>query len=187
MGLVIVVLRAPFGGFDALADPIGWGLVAAGLLPLRGRLPFGGSVLAAAAVAGVVSVPLWLPVVDDLLDASGQWAVSLPQTLCCLMLCASLTAVVSGPRRRWFSALRWLFGVVALGPVLVYGGHVDALATPLAVLAVLANVALIYQLFAVSTRPELQGPRTGPSSGPPSGPSGDPPGFDLWTDQSPSR
>ena len=42
MGLVIVVLRAPFGGFDALADPVGWGLVVAGLLPLAGlhlRLP----------------------------------------------------------------------------------------------------------------------------------------------------
>ncbi len=175
MGLVIVVLRAPFGGFDALVDPIGWGLVVAGLLPLRGRLPYGGSVLAAAATAGVVSVPLWLPAVNDLLAPSGQWAASLPQTLCCLMLCASLATVVSGPRRRWFSALRWLFGAVALGPVLVYGGQVDALATPVAVLAVLANVALVYQLFAVSKRPELQGTAGGPS------------GTDLHTDQSPSR
>lgn len=45
-----------------------------------------------------------------------------------------------------------LFVVVAAGPVLVYGGGVDALATPLAVLAVLTNVAFVYYLFKVSRR-----------------------------------
>ena len=42
MGLVIVFLAARFGGYDALPDPVGWGLVVAGLLPLRRRLPSGG-------------------------------------------------------------------------------------------------------------------------------------------------
>ena len=180
MGLVIVVLRAPFGGYDALADPVGWGLVVAGLLPLRERLPYGGTVLACAAVAGVVAVPLWLPVVDDRLDPSGQWAASLPQTLCCLVLCVSLAALVTGRRQRWFAGLRWLFAVVAAGPVLVYGGRVDALAAPLAVLAVVANVALVYQLFAVHRAPEVTG-ASEPTRGP-----GDPDG-DASTRQSPHR
>ena len=45
-----------------------------------------------------------------------------------------------------------MFVAVALGPVLVYGGGVDALATPVAVLAVLANLVLVYYLFKVSRR-----------------------------------
>lgn len=163
MGLVIVVLRAPFGGFDALADPVGWGLVVAGLLPLRGRLrQSGGTLLGCAALAGVVSVPLWLPAVDERLAPSGQWAASLPQTLFCLLLCVVLAGAVTGRRQRWFAGLRWVFAAVAAGPVLVYGGQVDALATPVAVLAVLANLVLVYQLFAVSRRPELGGPAAAP-------------------------
>ena len=42
--------------------------------------------------------------------------------------------------------------VVAAGPVLVYGGGMTALAAPLAVLAVVANLALVYYLFKVSRR-----------------------------------
>ena len=52
MGLVIVVVSARFGGYDALADPVGWALVVAGLLPLRTGLPLGGWALAFAVVGG---------------------------------------------------------------------------------------------------------------------------------------
>lgn len=155
MGLVIVVVSARFGGYDALADPAGWALVVAGLLPLRTGLPLGGWALALAVVAGLVAVPLWLPVIADRVSASGQWGAGLPQTLCCLVLCVGLAQVAgqTGDREAVrFGLLRWAFVVVAAGPVLVYGGGVDALAAPLAVLAVLTNVAFVYYLFRVSCR-----------------------------------
>jgi hypothetical protein len=156
MGLVIVFVSARFGGYDVLADPVGWALVVAGLLAFGVRLPLAGTALTAAVVAGLVALPLAVPQLDDELTASGQWAVSLPQAVFCIVLCTSLTALAerSGAAEslRW-GVLRWLFVAVAAGPVLVYGGGLDALATPLAVLAVLANVALVYYLFKVSRRP----------------------------------
>jgi hypothetical protein len=155
MGLVIVVVSARFGGYDALADPAGWALVVAGLLPLRTGLPLGGWTLALAVVAGLVAVPLWLPVIADRVSASGQWGAGLPQTLCCLVLCIGLAQVADRAgdlEAARFGLLRWAFVVVAAGPVLVYGGGLDVLAAPLAVLAVLTNVALVYYLFRVSRR-----------------------------------
>jgi hypothetical protein len=158
MGLVIVFLRAPFGGYDALADPVGWGLVVAGLLPLRERLRGTGTTLALAVVAGICAVPLAFPAVDDRLAESTQWVASLPQSLFCVMLCASLAvacAEAKAAESGRFTALRWVFVALAVAPVLVYGGPVDALAAPIAVMAVLANVYLVYLLFKVSRRAEL--------------------------------
>jgi len=71
------------------------------------------------------------------------------------VLCIGLAQVAdrAGDREAVrFGLLRWAFVVVAAGPVLVYGGGVDALAAPLAVLAVLTNVAFVYYLFKVSRR-----------------------------------
>lgn len=155
MGLVIVFLSARFAGYDALADPVGWGLVVAGLLPLRARVPLGGSALTLAVIAGAVAVPLFLPALDARLEPSGQWGASLPQTAFCVVLCSSLCTLADragDPEAARFGLLRWVFVAVAAGPVLVYGGGVDALTTPVAVLAVLANVALVYYLFKVSRR-----------------------------------
>jgi hypothetical protein len=61
-----------------------------------------------------------------------------------------------------FGLLRWVFVAVALGPVLVYGGRADALAAPVAVVAVVANVALVYYTFAVSRRGWSRTPETAP-------------------------
>jgi hypothetical protein len=155
MGLVVVFLSARFGGYDALPDPVGWGLVVAGLLPLRTRLPLCGWVLALAVLAGLVAVPLVLPDLESRLTPSGQWGASLPQTLFCVVLCSSLRTLAgrAGDREAVrFGLLRWAFVAVAAGPVLVYGGGVDALTGPVAVLAVLANVALVYYLFRVARR-----------------------------------
>jgi len=159
MGLVIVVVSARFAGYDALPDPVGWTLVVAGLLPLRTGLRLGGWALALAVTAGLVAVPLWLPAVADRVAPSGQWGASLPQSLFCIVLCTGLAQVAdrapdgAGHREATrFGLLRWAFVVVAVGPVLVYGGGVTALAAPLAVLAVLTNLALVYYLFKVSRR-----------------------------------
>ena len=156
MGLVIVVLSARFGGYDALPDPIGWGLVVAGVWPLRARLPQGDYLLALAGLALLLSVPLVLPAVEERLQPSGQWGVSVPQTVFCLLLCVSLATLAERaddprPARR-FRVLRTAYVVVLAGPVLVYGGGLDGLATPVAVLSVVCNVTLVYLTFSVSRR-----------------------------------
>jgi hypothetical protein len=156
MGLLIVFLSARFGGYDVLADPVGWALVLAGLWAFGDGLPLAGSAMTAAVVAGLVALPLAVPRLDEELDASGQWAASLPQAVFCIVLCTSLTALAErsgAAEASRLGLLRWIFVAVAAGPVLVYGGGLDAAATPLAVVAVLANVALVYYLFRVSRRP----------------------------------
>jgi hypothetical protein len=165
MGLVIVFLSARFAGYDALPDPVGWGLVIAGLLPLRRTIPLGGTALTLAVLAGLVAVPLALPALDEGLAPSGQWGVSLVQTAFCVVLCTSLCVLAgqAGAREAGrFGLLRWVFVAVALGPVLVYGGGADALAAPVAVVAVVANVALVYYTFAVSRRGWSRTPETAP-------------------------
>lgn len=159
MGLVVVFLQASFGGYDALPDPLGWGLVLAGLWPLRHQLANGPTAVAFAVGSGVVSLPLVLPTVENQLTPAGQWALSLPQTAFCVVLCSALATADTGADsgaaealRGRFAALRWVFVAVGAAPVLVYGGRVDALAGPVAVLAVLANVYLVYLLFRVSRR-----------------------------------
>lgn len=79
-----------------------------------------------------------------------------PPTTFCLLLCVSLATLAerAGEREaRRLVALRTGYVVVLVGPILVYGGGVDALAVPVAVLSVLANVALVYVTFTVSKRP----------------------------------
>jgi hypothetical protein len=156
MGLVIVFLTARFAGYDALPDPVGWGLAIAGLVPLRSRIPQGGSLLTLAAIAGVASVPLVVPDVNEALTPAGAWGAGIPQTAFCLLLCVSLATLAERagePEATRFALLRTAYVAVLALPVLVYGGGVDALATPTAVLAVLCNVALVYYTFKVSRRP----------------------------------
>jgi hypothetical protein len=162
MGLVIVFLRADFGGYDALADPVGWGLVIWSLWGLRGRLANTDVLLWVATIALAASAATYPPAVSERLTASGQWGVSLPQIGFCLVLCGSLAtwarstvAAGGGPgrassRARWLDLLRWVYLAVAVGPVVVLGGGVEQLTSAVAVLSVVANVALVYLTFAVS-------------------------------------
>jgi hypothetical protein len=175
MGLVIVFLRADFGGYDALADPVGWGLVIWSLWGLRGRLANTDVLLWVATVALVASAATWPPAVSDRLTPSGQWGVSLPQIGFCLVLCGSLAtwarSTAASPadaertqgratsRARWLDLLRWVYVVVAIGPVVVFGGGVEQLTSAVAVLSVVANLSLVYLTFAVS------GPLRQPSEG----------------------
>jgi hypothetical protein len=170
MGLVIVFLTARFAGYDALPDPIGWGLAIAGLVPLRARLPQGDSLLALAVLAGLISVPLVLPAVNDRLTPSGQWGLGVPQTAFCLLLSISLATLAERadePVAKRFGLLRTAYIVVLFLPVLVYGGGVTELAIPMAVLSVVSNVALVYYTFKVSRRPYVTetAPSTSDSTG----------------------
>jgi hypothetical protein len=175
MGLVIVFVSARFAGYDALPDPVGWGLALAGLVPLRSRIPLGGTLLSLGAIAGVVSVPLVLPSVNDRLTPSGQWGVGVPQTVFCLTLVLSLITLAEragDPEAGRLGMLRTAYLAVLVLPVIVYGGGVDALGVPAAVLSVVSNVALVYYTFKVSRRYGIE-QQAVPSSGPDADPSPD--------------
>jgi hypothetical protein len=172
MGLVIVFLRAELGGVDALPDPVGWVLVLAGTWSMRSVLANVDVLLWVGSVAAAISVGLFVPALDDRLSASGQWGASLPQTVFCLVLCGSLASLARpaggghGLRARRLELLRWVFLAVGVGPVLVYGGGVVALAPPLAALAVVANVALVYYAFALSALSRPRRPSDETTAGP---------------------
>jgi len=154
IGLVIVVLQARFGPWDALADPVGWGFVLAGLLALRTRVRGADTLLASCGVALVVAVGVYPPVVHDALSPAAAWALSLPQAVFCLLVCHTL-APYAGHLRRRLLLLRWVFAVVAVLPVLVLGGGVTRLADPAAGLAGLAALYLVYLLFRLAGRVPL--------------------------------
>jgi hypothetical protein len=151
MGLVIVLVDAFFGGYDAVPDPVGWGMVIAGLLPLRPRLESGSGLVMLAGLCLLVSVVTYPPAVTDLLDESGGWALSLPQIAFSFLLSTDLARLVDRLSSR-FLTLRWLFLALAAGPVLVFGGDVEALRSPIALLGVGANLYLVYLLFRASPR-----------------------------------
>lgn len=156
MGLVIVVLNADLRGFDALPDALGWVLVILGLIDLRARLDSFTVLTTLAAIAGVVSAVVFWPSINDTVPASTGWLLSLPQLAFCVILSGSLSGLSVKDETvtsRRFSWLRWVFVAVAAAPVLLYGGGVDALLVPLAVVTVAANVYLIYLLFKISKRP----------------------------------
>ena len=159
MGLVVVALRAEFGGFDALADPLGWVLVLIGVLNLPADLESRRTLLGLAALAGAVSIPVWIPDVSDALydtDPALLWAVNLPQ-LGFGGLLAHVLARRAGDAEDASASTKLRmtvigFVAVAVLPVLVWGVGIDALAVPAYLSATLVLLALIWMLFSCSSR-----------------------------------
>jgi hypothetical protein len=149
MGFVLVLVDASFAGYDGLPDPVGWGLVIAGVLALRPQLRGAGTLLGLAVLAALVSLATYPPAVGQHLSPTLGWLLSLPQLAFCILACSELAAHSDELRGR-FTALRWVFVVVALAPVVVLGGHVSALVVPTAVIAVLAGLYFVYLLFRVN-------------------------------------
>jgi hypothetical protein len=165
MGLVLTLVDPRIAGYDAVPDLLGWLLVLAGLRGLRRRIsvstPAGLAVLAAA-VSPVLLRFAWL----ERMPESTGWLLSLPQLAFSFVLCGAVGALVGSQLSRRFEVLRWGFVVAAAGPVLLYGGGIDVLLLPLAVLAVSVNLSLVYLLFRASTEvhgPFPRGHRPGPS------------------------
>ncbi len=171
MGLVIVMLDPRFGGYDGLPDVVGWTLVLSGLLALGSVLPDHATLRWLAVASGLVSLPLWFPGLEDQLDLSGQWAVSIPQAVFVTLLARSMAATVRPRSRldvqpRRFRALFWVFLALVFAPAMVYGGQLDALLPGVAVIAVLSYAVLVWSLFALSRRSEYGGPVAAPVTGP---------------------
>jgi len=154
MGLVIVVLTARVRGFDVLPDPLGWLLVIAGVRRMPAALPRRDLVIGLAMLAGVVSVPLWVPNVADRLygtDPSLAWAATLPQLGFAVLLTGGLAGLADGAgdsgAARWLRLARTAFVVVALLPVLVFGGGWTAGESLAAAASGLAAVLLVVLLL----------------------------------------
>jgi hypothetical protein len=160
MGLVIIAMSARFGGYDALADPVGWVLVVLGVRRLTPELPARGPLLGLATLAGLVSAVVWFPQVTSALydaDPSLAWAADLPQLVFSALLCHVLSerAREAGDPRaaRWLATTRTLLVVVGLLPVLVFGAGMSGLELASYLAAGTVALLLIWLLFTYSARP----------------------------------
>lgn len=156
MGLLIVVLVARFGDYDALADPLGWLLVLRGVRRLADRT----TLLTLAVGALVVACAVWLPPTQELLDRSDpslRWAVNLPQVLFCVVLCRQLSEVAEEgddrKARAWLRTTLVLNVVLAIAPVLVFAAKADDLLGSVYAAAGVVVLLLIVLLFAYARRP----------------------------------
>lgn len=155
MGLVIVILDAYLGGFDAVPDVLGWLLVLLGVHNLRTVMAASGTLVTLAGLSAVVSGLLLWPGLADSVPESGGWLLSLPQLAFSIVLCrdlARLAAESDDTAARRFRSLSWLLTALAVVPVLVFGGGLDVLLVPTAVLSVAVYVYLVYWLFKVSKK-----------------------------------
>lgn len=160
MGLVIVVLVARFGGYDALADPLGWLLVLWGVRRMADHTLMLGLATGALLVACVV----WIPSTQDLLDRSDpslRWAINLPQVLFCVVLCrqlAQLAGAASDQRARaWLRTTLLFNAVLAIAPVLVFAADSDDGLGSIYAAAAAVVLLLIVLLFSYARRPWAPG------------------------------
>ena len=159
MGLVIIVLSARIGGYDALPDPVGWVLILIGArhldLPVRRD-----AVLSLGALAAAVSVVLWFPSLTESLydtDDSLGWAANLPQIAFEALLCHVLVIAAANAldlrAARWLGLVRTVVIVVGLLPVLVFGAGFESLEVTSYLAAGASALLLIWLLFTYANRP----------------------------------
>lgn len=147
MGLLIIVLDVPATGWDWIADPLGWVLILLGLSAIREVVPNHRGLAITAWVCLAVSVIIYPPDSVATLDDSLGWVFSLPTVVWCFLMTDSLHDVAEGGRRTTLLWLRHVFVLVGVLPLLVYLAGLDWLTVPAAVVAVAANIALLYLLW----------------------------------------
>ena len=160
MGLLIVVLVAKFGDYDALADPLGWLLVLWGVRRLADHT----TLLTLAVGALVVACAVWFPHTQDLLDRSDpslRWAINLPQVLFCVVLCRQFSELAEAgddrKARAWLRPTLVLNVILAVAPVLVFAANADDLLASVYAVAGVVVLLLIVLLFAYARRPWAPG------------------------------
>lgn len=167
MGMVIILLVAPAGGFDVFADPVGWVLVLLGLRALPPDVELRGPVLVLAGLALLVSVPLWVPDVVEALDDADEsiaWALNLPQfgSFALLALALLRAAEAAGDRtaRTWWGVVVVGLGAVVVLPVLIFGAGLDDLEGLAGALVALVPLTMVVLLFVCSGRAWAGAPQT---------------------------
>ena len=154
LGFVFLVLVTTVQGYDLYADPFGWVLVLVGVRLLPRDFTNRWLLLYLGAIALAVSVPLWIPAVDDALadaDASIAWALNLPRFGFAAVLALTLgraaqAADARGPAT-WWRVLGFGNAAVAVLPVLVFGGGLESLDTTAGTLVVVVPLAMTVALF----------------------------------------
>ena len=160
LGLLIVALVLTVRGYDVYADPLGWLLVLYGTRLLPAHLDFRGPLLALAAVAGAIAVPLWVPAiaerVADTEDALA-WTLDLPRFGYCALLLLALAraAEAAGDRAAtgWLKVVLVATLAVIAAPAVVIGGGLDALDDATGALIALTQIVLVVVLLIYAGRP----------------------------------
>ncbi|MFB9315459.1 hypothetical protein [Nocardioides plantarum] len=163
LGMAVILLLVVVGdGYDVLANPLGWVLVVVGLRRLPPTVELRTTLLWLGVLAGVVSVPLWVPAFVDALDdldgadESIAWLVNLPQFGCYLLLAHALsrTAAAAGDRgaAAWWRSIALGLGAVVALPVLIFGGGLDGLDVLAGLLVGLVPTVMIVLLSVHSGR-----------------------------------
>lgn len=160
-GLLVVALTASLAepGFDLFPDPIGWLLVLHGVRRLPDPLPLRGPALVVAAVAGLVSVVLWIPATAAPIlaaDESLQWTLNLGQIGFLVLLSLALSQAAregdDDSARRWWRLALAGSVVTAILPPLAYGGGLAGLVTPSVVFATVVLLTCLVLCFVHSGR-----------------------------------
>ena len=148
VGLAIVFLDLGSGGWDWVADPVGWLLVIMGLAPLKELLPGYLGMAVGGWVCLLVSVLVFPPGSIDTIDPSLAWLFGIPTLGFCFLLCDGLADVTPDALALGFRVLRVAFVVVAALPFFVYLVGWDWLAVPTTVVGVATEVGLVLAVWA---------------------------------------
>ena len=159
VGLLLVLVTVRLGGVDWVPDPLGWLLVHTAVSNLPEDFARRGLLRALAAVAGLVSVPLWFDAVLErvtAVDDSMFWALSLPQLVFCLVLPWRLAEHARERRdpgaARWFVTAAVLALVAIVLPPVVYGGGWEQAREAMFAVAALGPILLAVLLVGYSGR-----------------------------------
>jgi len=167
VGLVLMLFDFNIGDpqIDVVPDPVGWGIMFAGVRGLSSAFPFRTLLLALAAVSGALSLLLWVPGLADGLrtaETSVLWALDLPpMAFVGTVAVAMMRAAYEGGD---FSARGWWRAVVAglvmtvLLPLLVYGGGSAGLVILVVTIALVTLVTCVILCLVHAKRPWVDGP-----------------------------
>lgn len=158
MGLVIVFLDIQPSGWDWIADPLGWVLVLLGLPALKELVPNHRGLTVTAWLCLAVDVLIWPPGSVAKIDESLGWLFSVPTIGFCFLICDALMDVTEDSVATRFQWLRYAYVAMAVLPLLVYWVGLEWLTIPAAVLAVGANVVLLFTLWAAGDEEEDEAP-----------------------------